>query len=56
VIGHHDWLNSFQKWEEFVLGDVIADPTVIAAVKEIRAAASTADRVAAVNKLMGRIG
>jgi hypothetical protein len=56
VIGHHDWLNSFQKWEEFVLGDVIADPAVIAAVKEIRAAASTADRVAAVNKLMGRIG
>jgi hypothetical protein len=56
VIGHHDWLNSFQKWQDFVLGDIIADAVVVSAVKEIRNATTPDARLNAVNLLMGRIG
>jgi hypothetical protein len=55
-VGHHDWLNSFQKWIDFAIEDVVRDAEVVAAVKGVRGAKTANDRIAAVSRLIGRIG
>jgi len=56
IKGHHDWFNVFQRWEDFVVDEVIADPGVITAVEAIREAPTSIQRVEAVEQLMERIG
>jgi hypothetical protein len=56
IKGHHDWFNVFQRWEDFVIDEVIADPGVVTAVRDIRAAQSPQDRARAVGQLVERIG
>jgi hypothetical protein len=46
----------FQQWEDFVITEVMSDVAVVTAVQAIRDAETQAERLSAVNQLMGRIG
>jgi hypothetical protein len=56
VIGHHDWLNSFGGWEDFGIDTVLQDPEVVNAVGEVQSATEASARIAALDRLMGKIG
>jgi hypothetical protein len=56
IKGHHDWFNIFQRWEDFDIGEVVADEGVITAVQAVRGARTSVERVEAVGLLVERIG
>jgi len=56
ISGHHDFLNVFNPGEDIDLGDILKDPAVVRAVRDIRAATGPEERHAAVDDLMWRLG
>ena len=52
---HHDFFNVFQEFEDFLIDEIIRDPAVVRIVEVIRTTEIRAERISAVNQLMGRI-
>jgi hypothetical protein len=54
-VGHHDWFNAFQEWDEPIVEEVLHDPLVIIAIEAVRRAAGVEEKVGALNQLMERL-
>jgi hypothetical protein len=52
AIGHHDWLNVFQEFDELSIEETLRDPQVITAVQAVNQASSGEERIGAIEGLM----